>query len=165
MSQPQKYVVFDLDNCLADDAARIEKLIDWSKANPDDRYAPYHAACAHDLPGNIDVYRRHVAQGTTPVFMTARPVTVRQQTLDWIAKRLHVESPIVMMRNVGDHRSSVAVKREMVENLWHYGIAVGDVVAAYDDRQDIVDMYLAYGIDAKVLAIHGACAMTKPEAA
>lgn len=162
-----KYVIFDLDNCLADDRARIP-LINWSEAHPDKRYAEYHRDVSNDRVGNYSVYSDLIlGEGHTPIFMTARPHTVgrsnvHKMTLDWIRDNLGAENPILLMRNVGDHRPSIELKREQLTHLSDYDVALTDIVWAYDDRADIVAMYAKHGIPAEVLAIHDVCAYTPP---
>ncbi len=161
----QKYIIFDLDNCLSNDAWRIPK-IDWSQSDPGKRYADYHSFCELDTPGNVASYRSvcelHSAK---PIFFTARPVIVRKQTMRWLMNHLfryNDEPPILIMRNNDDHRSSVALKRSMLGMLVEYGVDRGDVVCAFDDRQDIVDMYRLEGVFAMLLKIHEDCAYTPP---
>jgi hypothetical protein len=160
-----KYVIFDLDNCLADDRARIP-LINWSEPHPDKRYAEYHRDVSNDPVGNYETFVTATAQAR-PIFMTARPHTVgrsnvRLQTLDWIKGNLGVEDPILLMRNVGDHRPSVELKREQLTHLSDWDVALIDIVYAYDDRPDIVTMYNENRIPAEVLAIHDVCAYSPP---
>ena len=157
-----KYAIWDLDNCLADDAHRIP-LIAWAHDDPGRRYAAYHALCHEDEPGNLAVFRAFASLDIRPIFMTGRPLVVEAQTRDWIARHLGVEDYILIMRNNHDHRPSVAVKREMVEWLWHYDVDIHSIVAAFDDRRDIVEMYRwEWFIDSSQLAIHDACAYTNP---
>jgi hypothetical protein len=162
-----KYVIFDLDNCLADDRERIP-LINWSETHPDKRYAEYHRDVSNDRAGNYEIYSDMIlGEGHTPIFMTARPHTVgrsnvRQQTREWIRDHLGVENPLLIMRNVGDNRPSVELKREQLKHLADYDVSLKDIVCAYDDRADIVQMYQDHGILAHVLAIHDACAYTPP---
>ena len=160
-----KYVIFDLDNCLADDRARI-RLIKWDEKNPDKRYAEYHANVSDDPVGNLDELELTMLI-STPIFLTARPclvgsVDVRSQTLRWIQEKLGVSKPILLMRGINDHRSSVDVKRSMLAELANYDIKLKDIVHAYDDRRDIVAMYCEYGINATVLNIHDVCAYKPP---
>ena len=68
------------------------------------------------------------------------------------------------MRDNDDHRDSLELKRAMLLGLPEfYGIALEAIAAAYDDRQDIVDMYRSYKITAHRLEIHNVCAYTPPK--
>jgi hypothetical protein len=156
-----RYAIFDLDNCLSNDLPRIP-LIDWSQEDSDKRYAAYHDKCGEDDAGNLSVYRR-VTATHTPVFLTARPAAVALQTRAWISRWLGVSNPILMMRNTGDRRPSVDVKRWQLDQLTsHYNVALEDIKVAYDDRQDIVDMYNGFGIIGMLMSIHDVCAYKKP---
>lgn len=158
-----KYVIFDLDNCLVDDRARIP-LIDWTAPNPTLKYHAYHAACDSDNPGNMPAYRLATATAT-PVFLTARPEAVRSATRAWISRWLGVSDAKVLMRQDQDHRHSVELKRDLLAALPSVcGIELADIVCAYDDREDIVAMYREQGITAEVLKIHDVCAYTAPRA-
>lgn len=156
-------VIFDLDNCVSDDSHRIP-LIDWSKSTPEERYAAYHEACHLDKAANVRLVQANVSAGHMIVFMTARPVTVRAKTEAWIQTVLGAKRFTLMMRNVGDHRKSVEVKRDMLLALPEYDMSVECVAVAYDDRQDVLDMYASYGINTQLLKIHDVCAYTPPAA-
>jgi len=161
------YVIFDIDNCLANDRDRIA-LIDWTKDNPEERYAAYHAAAPFDTPWNSAVFNREVnGHLRIPIFLTARPVTLRKETEQWLLDNFFksplVGEQILIMRNENDHRPSLVVKAQML--LWLqdlYEIQPSMIKAAYDDRPDIIEMYRSVGIPAEVLAIHDVCAYTPP---
>ena len=160
-----KYIIFDLDNCLSNDSWRIPQ-IDWEAPDPGKRYAHYHDLCELDHPGNVASYRSALSlNDAEPIFFTARPVSVREKTMRWLTKHLlryNEELPILIMRNNGDHRPSVVLKHDMLGVLVEYGVDKADVVHAFDDRQDIVDMYKAHGIPASLMFIHDKCAYTQP---
>lgn len=160
-----KYVIFDLDNCLADDRARIP-LINWEAPTADLRYEAYHWRCGEDEIGNFDVFCDHIAKGAMPIFLTARPLSVESPTRQWLLK-LFRGTPVqphyhLIMRNIGDHRPSVDVKRWQVHSLPEYGVELDDVIAAYDDREDVVEMYRALGLNAQRVHIHSDDAYARP---
>lgn len=173
-------IILDLDNCIADDSERVG-LINWNVGNPDERYEAYHSLCGDDrahLAGldvdifraingahmvgqlvqraNLDAHRRYVEhpESVRTFILTARPVTVAEQTKKWLHSH-DIRFEAVLHRNVGDHRKSVDVKRSQLGWMFeHYGVKAEDVVAALDDREDIVEMYRAHGIPAAVRKIH-----------
>lgn len=158
-----KYCIFDLDNCLVDDRDRIP-LIDWTAPNPTLKYHEYHAACQGDAPGNLETYR-YVTSTHKPIFLTARPESVRSDTRTWISRWLGVTDPMLMMRQNFDHRPSVELKRDLLKAIPSvFSIEIADITAAYDDREDIVAMYREQGLKAEVLNIHDVCAYTQPAA-
>ena len=157
-----KHVIWDLDNCLANDAPRL-KLIDWTQTNPDLRYGAYHAACAGDEVCNRGIFETHCGLGHKPIFLTARPVDVWAETRHWIDHNLGCKSYNLIMRNKGDHRASVHVKRWMLDNLPLYGIDHRDIVHCYDDHPEIVAMYRGLGLSAGRLKIHDGDAYNAPK--
>ena len=151
----KKCIIWDLDNCLADDAWRIP-LIDHALAGRA-RWARYHSACAADEPGNLDVFiTQHTLQpDALPAFVTGRPACVRAATMSWIGA--HIELPrtgyTLLMRGDQDECGSVELKRRALRALRQAGF---ETIMAFDDRADIVEMYRAEGVPrADVLRIHG----------
>ena len=162
-----QYAIWDLDNCLSDDRSRI-KLIDWANPDMTERYADYHAACAHDPARNLDVFHA-ITQLARPIFFTARPEAVRTDTTRWVRCELDIHQPLILMRRDDDRRPSSQVKCEM---LAQYKFALHQrnpfsqdaCFAAFDDREDIVDMYRQCGLNAALLSIHSVCAYVAPKA-
>lgn len=168
MSRQFKHaIIFDLDNCLSNDEHRIPR-IDWTKTG-DARYHEYHMAMLADKPANWDVFENAMTRPVYIVFMTARPITFRETTKRWLSEQLGANLDlddrfVLIMRNRGDHRKSVAVKRDMIHALPEYGLSIDNIIQAYDDRQDIVDMYRSeFGIKADILKAHEICAFTPPQ--
>lgn len=155
-----KYVIFDLDNCISNDAWRIQ-TVDWYCTNLERRYARYHALGAFDQSDNTHIVRKHQEQRHKIVVMTARPASVRHQTEFWL-ERLGINPVLLLMRGNNDHTPSVFLKQGMVRTLPEHRIYAQDIVAAYDDRTDIVQMFNANGLPGSVLCIHSVCAMTPP---
>lgn len=154
-----RYVIVDLDNCIADDAWRIPR-INWAKSNPLDRYHDYHSLSGFDQLGNEDILLapRHERL----VILTARPLSYRAITEEWL-HRNGVNYWHLLMRNTSDHRSSLELKRTMLGWLQElYNVPLRQVVAAYDDRPDIVEMFREHGLPAQVRSIHDVCAYTPP---
>lgn len=153
------FVIFDLDNCIADDAWRIPK-INWQKSNPMERYHDYHSLSAFDRLGNQYVLQKHRLD--VVVIFTARPVHYSALTQEWL-RRVGVDYEYLVMRNNNDHCPSVELKRKMLSWLPEiYDIPLDKIVAAYDDRPDVIAMYKEQGIPASQLEIHNVCAYTKP---
>jgi hypothetical protein len=153
------YVILDLDNCIADDAWRIPR-IRWDKTDPLERYHDYHSLAAFDAVGNEDLFERG---GLGVVIFTARPVLYRPATEEWL-RRNRVAYHHLIMRNTHDHRKSVELKRQMLHWLPElYDVPWQRIVAAYDDRPDVVEMFRKHHIDAHVRSIHDTCAYTPPQ--
>jgi hypothetical protein len=111
------------------------------------RFHDYHTLSPFDECKN-----HHLFKGKQVVVFTARPVNFRTSTEEWL-KRNQVPFVSLMMRNLHDHRSSVDLKREQISWLVHEGLSAEDIEHAYDDRPDVVQMYLDAGIPATVVAI------------
>lgn len=153
------YIILDLDNCIADDAWRIPK-INWQKSDPLDRYHDYHSLSGFDRLGNEDILARHKSDEI--IIFTARPVHYSTLTQEWL-RRNGVNYDCLVMRNNNDHCPSLALKRKMLHWLPEiYDIPLNKIVAAYDDRSDVVAMYREEGIQAFQREIHNVCAYTKP---
>ena len=142
------YRIIDLDNCIADDQHR-HGLIDMDKAG-DARWEQYHLAAAADPLANHDLVRTEL----TLLILTARPVTVAALTVDWL--RLHgINYQFMLMRNRHNYLSSVDLKRQQVDWLQDlYDVPLTAIIDAYDDREDVVQMYRSLGINAHVRAIN-----------
>lgn len=155
------YALFDIDNCLSNDAWRIPR-IHWHEHDPDRRYATYHALAPFDEPGNLHWARLAMRSGRTLIFSTARPESQRVQTAEWLQRALGCSTRFMLMRESGDHRRSVDLKREHIARFREMGIPPQRILQAHDDRPDVVAMYKEHGIPASVLSIHGVCAYTPP---
>lgn len=157
------YVIFDIDNCISDDSHRIP-LIDWTPGiSPDERYKAYHANAHTDQPHNSNALINWLrTQGVQVVFMTARPDSIRLATEGWLFRCFRVSGSRLMMREVGDHSPSANLKSAMLRTL-QASLLPGDAILhAYDDRQDVVNMYNLHGVEASVLKVHDICAYTPP---
>lgn len=155
----KKHIIIDLDNCIADDSWRIPK-INWQKSNPMERYHEYHSLSGFDKAGNLDIFEEN--PDAAGIVFTARPVHYHAITEEWL-KRNRIPFEYIVMRNNQDHRHSLELKRTML--MWMpevYGIPLDSIVAAYDDRADVVEMYKTYGIAAHRREIHNVCAYTNP---
>lgn len=138
-----KIAIFDLDGCLADDRRRRPLLPAHGVSDPD--YDAYHADCGDDPVINADVVRGHQKAGHHLLFITARPEKYSNDTLAWLhAKFYPLDQFSLLMRPNDDHTPSPTLKVSLFEedDEFHWG----DVVAAYDDRSDILDAYAAKGV-------------------
>lgn len=154
------YVILDLDNTIANDGWRIP-YINWQWSNPVHRYHDYHSLAAFDELGNADLVWGH---GHKILIFTARPVHYSAMTHAWLVRK-GVMADHVIMRNTGDRRNSVELKSTMLDWLHHYDVDLRDIAGAYDDREDVVAMYRARGLNAEVRSLHDICAYTKPKEA
>lgn len=146
-----KAIVFDLDNTIADDGWRINKIepavvdIFW-------RYHNYHSLSGFDEVGNRKLILN--APEVAQIIFTSRPVSYRTLTEEWL-RRNGIQFKHLVMRGNDDHRSSVEVKRDQLKIVAKYfDLRPSDIIAAYDDRQDVVDMFRSFGILASLAPLH-----------
>jgi len=152
------YTILDLDNTISNDGWRI-KSINWQHAEPMRRYHAYHSLSAFDEPGNVDLFRGK----SNIIILTARPTHYRALTEEWL-KRNGVQYNIMIMRNDSDHCHSRDLKMKQLKWLGElYSVPPALIEHAYDDRQDVVDMYISNGVQATCRSIHDICAYTRPE--
>lgn len=150
-------IILDLDNCISDDEWRIPS-INWQKKDPTARYHDYHALAPFDT-----IHNYHLWVGQRCIIFTARPVAFRAPTVEWL-RRCGVQFEFLLMRNDNDHRPSCDLKATQLKWLEElYGVAKHEIEMAHDDRQDVVEMYLAAGVSATRTFIHSTCAYTKRE--
>lgn len=151
-------IILDLDNTIADDSWRIPK-INWQHSDPMRRYHDYHSLSAFDQPGNRDLFEN---QPHDIVVFTARPVAYHAVTEEWLYRN-KIPARALLMRNNEDHRKSVELKHEQLNWLvQHYNFSLQDIAGAYDDRPDVVEMFVKLGIKAECRPIHNICAYTNP---
>jgi hypothetical protein len=141
-------IILDLDNCISNDEHRVP-LIRWDLRG-DARYSAYHALAELDPLGNADLLD---TKELITIF-TGRPVAFRDLTLRWLER--HRIRPIhIIMRNNGDLRHSAVLKRQQLDWLLElYDVSLQEISCAYDDREDVVQMYRAAGLRAERRAIH-----------
>lgn len=137
----KKYIIFDLDGCIADDRRRLP-LINMKAEDP---WAAYHADCANDPL--INHYYISLARGYKVIILTARPEKFRLQTLDWLKRVANINVTWLLMRNDGCFLSSPKIKKMQLEFLLHdVGIDAGEISMALDDRLDVLQVYKQYKI-------------------
>lgn len=154
-----KYTIFDLDNCISNDGWRI-KHINWTFDDPAARYHNYHLLAPFDRPGNEDLWK-HTLKGR-PVIFTARPEFYGIATNEWLGRQ-GMEDALIFMRPNDDHSHSTELKRRQLISFFMLTDArPEDVLAAYDDREDVVEMYKEHDLNGQVARIHDICAYTNP---
>ena len=151
--------IFDLDGCVFDDEHRLP-LIDM-ELDGDARYDRYHAGQHVDfvIDDAEELIKKATDQNLLVVFLTARPAKYNTSTIGKLSRHfnkfLDGRFPIYM-RPDGDTRTSVEFKRSKVREIIAKANDEGrEVVVAFDDRQDVVDMYISEGVPAWKLNKHG----------
>lgn len=144
-------IILDIDNCISDDGWRIP-FIKMETNDLRARFHEYHMLSAFDVPANL---QNIVRDADDILIFTARPSEYRAITDEWLRRRAGITPRLMIMRAPLEHAPSLELKKRMLcAVLRDTDIAVGDIVAAYDDREDIVRMYLDHGIPGRVLKCH-----------
>ena len=138
--------IFDLDGTLADCQHRTPILSETDGQ----RWRRFYAACGEDSPiypvlATMEFLRQ---RGAEIWIFSGRSAEVRDLTVEWLLAhtgfmRSELETALTM-RDEGDHRADDIVKRE-----WLDGMLVDDrqrLVAAFDDRDRVVAMWRAAGV-------------------
>lgn len=121
---------------------RKMRMFDWG---PD--WEAFHDAAVYDIPIKpmVDLAREFILMGHWVWFVTGRPSSHRDLTLDWLSRELYI--PIkdlrLLMRPGGNKNSDVAVKTAIADCLVETGM-IPDLV--FDDRQRVVDMWRDRGL-------------------
>lgn len=155
-----KVAIFDIDNCIAADAWRAN-LIDFNNPDIDARYHAYHLKLSEDKFENQAVFYHWASSADLVAFITSRPERYRKETQAWLNKNIdglvHAAQFVMLMRADNDKRRSVEVKADLLRVLRHKFPEFNfptDVIAAFDDRKDVIDMYRKCGITtAEIMAI------------
>lgn len=142
--------ILDIDGTIADITHRLhfigatatthvpyDGVKDWTK---------FYAAAVDDKPifETITVARALEKAGHTIVYSTGRGSGNRTNTLAWLTK-YRLPSGLLFMRDDKDYREDYIVKSELLDQILNYykGTEIG---GAFEDRQQVVDMYRARGL-------------------
>ncbi len=138
-------IILDLDGCSCNDEHRLHVLEqNWPRSPR--IWDAYHSLCIHDCPANKDVWRDR----SDIIVLTGRPADYESATRAWMARH-GMKTHFIQMRPVGNVDPAPLLKRIWASRLLKDGVHID---AAYDDRQDIVDMYKSLGINATRLRAH-----------
>lgn len=134
--------IFDLDGTLADIEHRRHLVENGNK-----EWDAFYEACVDDKP-NWPVIGMYQALDNSPFreiwIFSGRSEAVRKQTEDWLeAHEIYLEEPErLVMRPEGDYTPDQELKRRWLDE---YNLR-NRVVAIFDDRQKVVDMWRAEGL-------------------
>jgi len=143
-------VVFDLDGTLFDDSARLTHLrsgLPGDKPTEDD-YRRYHKGMSSDPAHHsvLEILKACIKHGFRILFMTARPTAYWNQTTkklqDVIVHDFNFGTDyVLMMRPESNKLSSPKLKAEMLSRFLDSAPKGTTIVAAFDDRPDVVEMF------------------------
>lgn len=147
-SAPTPAVIVDLDGTLVD-VRDILHHVEGEKRN----FHAFHAA-SKDAPPHAEVVeavRAAHADGRAVLVVTSREFIWRDLTLDWLVAH-DVPYDQLVMRVVGDYRADHVVKAGMLDALEQDGY---EVVAAWEDSDDIVELWRSRGVTVHVVTHDG----------
>jgi len=146
--------IFDLDNCIADDAWRASKI----RFTEEDLFLKYHDYFS--LSAFDELANTRPLEHSQWIVISARSELYRQITIEWIRRKTQqaqypgvIHMPLaIYLRQHDDHRPAVEIKRDIAKMILDT-LTVPPIIA-YDDRPEIVEMYESLGIKACVLQIN-----------
>lgn len=138
--------IFDLDGTLADNKHREHFLA--NKDDPD-RWRRFFAACGQDDPVRPVISTMTALLMTSEVWVwSGRSAEVREITEAWLSLHTVLMSwelrRVLRMRDEGDFTPDDTLKRS-----WLHEMSATDrvrLVAVFDDRQKVVDMWRSEGV-------------------
>lgn len=143
-----KTAIFDIDGTLANNSHR-QYLVRRNTPAWDE----FFLKMGHDTPNQpiICLYQSIKQSGHfSCILVSGRPNTYRERTEEWLEK-YGIEFDHLYMREIGDKRPDVKVKKEILDALLAKGHEICFVV---DDRNDIVRMWRENGITCLQCADH-----------
>ena len=135
-------IIFDIDGTIADCDHRRHFI-----TNGNDDWVAFRAQTKYDTPIQhvCDMAKQHIADGDTVMFVSARNNSERDITIKQIQDWIGIESPILFMRPDGDYRPDDEFKKDVLIVIRE--ILENDPDIVYDDRNKVVDMWRANGIN------------------
>ena len=136
-------IIIDIDDTLSLAGKRFELAkkpngkIDWDIAHDVE-------LVKQDKPNlpMIDLAKRYKKAGFKIVILTGRPDTIREVTENWLYE-YGIEYDELYMRNKSEHYIKAPVFKKKI-----YQIYLEDVFCAYDDDEEIIQMWNGLGIPA-----------------
>ena len=163
-------IIFDLDGTLADCEHRRHFVQDpdlwqvndgpinpmsfnvncdkWRKFKPD--WKSFYEACDQDAPikPSLECFR-HFYETSKVLIWSARCSSVKQKTIDWLEKHLHMElcnyfvKYGLKMRPIGDSTPDEVLKERWLDEAIERGNTIDFV---FDDRPKVIRMWRRRGI-------------------
>lgn len=142
-------IIFDIDGTLANTSHRVHHVKNGNK-----NWDAFFGKMGEDTPVlGVTWLAEELAHGvrvggvTAHLFLVSgRPDSYRAVTVAWLHENVPMlfdMSEALLMREAGDHRSDVEVKREILKGIQGQGY---DVRLAIDDRPSIIKMWQDEGI-------------------
>lgn len=138
-------IIVDIDGTISDGRNRLHFVRPPEGVSKD--YAAFHSRCGEDpVIESVVSLVRAVANNYGPytaiMLVTGRPDNYREQTYDWLDKG-SIPYDELHMRPEGDNRSAPEYKKGVLGMLQAKGY---EVLLAFEDQQNVVDMWRENGI-------------------
>jgi predicted kinase len=139
-----RVVICDIDGTIADTTHRLHfvKKLEGEKKD----WKGFFGAMTSD-PVREDVRKMLVDfynEGLTIVFMSGRPDTYKQTTLDWLDKNSLTFAWTLIMRRADDKRDDTEVKNQMLDTYFPDKSVIRAVI---DDRPSVIRMWRENGLE------------------
>jgi len=143
MIRKQKHIIFDVDGTIADCNHRRHFVDGSQKADWD----AFRDATHLDTPIQhvCDMAKQHVSDGDVVMFVSARNQCQRDVTVKQIQDWIGIDNPVLFLRPDGDYRPDDVFKKDVLDIV--RDTIGGDPDVVYDDRNRVVDMWKANGIN------------------
>ena len=143
-----KYIVFDIDGVLADCSHRLKYI--QSKDRDYDSFYSYDEILKDKPIFNLDEVLVRIQNsdkedtGVDIKFVTARNIKCVTATAEWLEKyfSIMVEEGDILMRPEKDWRPAYQVKEDLIKK--HIGFE--NILFAFDDDDQVNEMYKKYGV-------------------
>jgi len=137
-----KNIIFDIDGTIANCDHRRHFV---SNGNKDWNSFRSHTKFDTPIQHVCDMAKQHVADGDNVMFVSARNNSERNITIQQIQDWIGIESPILFMRPDDDYRPDDVFKKDVLIIIRE--IINNDPDIVYDDRNRVVDMWRANGVN------------------
>lgn len=137
----QTVILVDLDGTISNCEWRLPMIQTKPKNWP-----LFFAGIVQDkiIVETADFVKKHVADGAELIFFTARPSNTNHLTHTWLQRHGYKDYKLIT-RQKGDFRPDVIVKEENYLNQIKDKYSV---VAALDDKKEILEMFRKHGVNA-----------------
>ena len=138
-----KAVIFDVDGTLVNTSDIVHLVLTKPK-----KYDQFHYASAFCDPHEwvVEEARRHHAEGTTVLVVTARKDRWHELTTNWLEAK-EVPYHELHMRQDHDNRQDRVIKEEILLLLRERY----EIVHAYDDNPNVIALWQEHGIPVTVV--------------
>ena len=141
--------LFDIDGTLANCSER-QKVFDDASLSKKEQWARFMSRCDQDTPihPTINTLKLLVSAGAEILFFTGRFEKHRATTIAWLAEHLDMPAEKIAtrltMRPDNDSTEDCVLKETWWKNM--LDIDRQRIVAVFDDRQQVVDMWRRNGV-------------------